>query len=312
MATMKAVRIHRYGGPEVLTYEDAPRPEPAAGEVLVRVRAAGVNPVDWRVRAGYAREYLKHSLPLIPGWDVAGVVEATGAGVSRWTPGDEVYGGLDLARDGSYAEFMCVRETALARKPRSLEFSRAAGIPMEALTAWQSLFDSAGLTRGQTVLIHAAAGGVGHFGVQLARWKGAHVIGTASARNASLVRALGADHVIDYMARRFEDAVCGVDVVLDTVGGDVQRRSWKVLKRGGILVSVVAPPSAEEAARHQARAAFPVIQPDAAQLSEIARLVDEGKLRPVVQIVLQLDEARRAHEMSQIGQARGKIVLRVA
>jgi NADPH:quinone reductase-like Zn-dependent oxidoreductase len=211
MATMKAVRIHRYGGPQVLTYEDAPRPEPAAGEVLVRVRAAGVNPVDWRVRAGYAREYLKHSLPLIPGWDVAGVVEATGPGVSRWTPGDEVYGGLDLARDGSYAEFMCVRETALARKPRSLEFSRAAGIPMEALTAWQSLFDSAGLTRGQTVLIHAAAGGVGHFGVQLARWKGAHVIGTASARNASLVRALGADHVIDYMARRFEDAVCSVD-----------------------------------------------------------------------------------------------------
>lgn len=311
MALMKAVRIHQYGGPQVLKYEDAPRPEPGAGEVLLRVRAAGVNPADWKVRAGFEKEYLKHRLPLIPGWDVAGVVEATGSGVTRWRHGDKVYGRPDLARDGSYCEFMCVRETELARKPHSLEFSRAAAVPTGALTAWQSLFDSAGLARGQTVLVHAAAGGVGHFAVQLAKWKGAHVVATASARNAPLVRELGAAEVIDYAARRFEDAVRGVDVVLDTVGGDVQQRSWKVLKPGGILISTVKPPSAEEAAHHKARAAFPVTQTDAAQLSEIARLVDYGRLRPVVQIVLQLAAARRAHELSQSGHARGKIVLRV-
>lgn len=205
------------------------------------------------MRAGYMKDYVKYKLPLILGWDLSGVIEAVGAGVTSWKRGDEVYGRPDFTRDGSYAEFVVVRGTELARKPHTLSHSSAAAIPLAGLTAWQSLFDAAGLTRGQTVLIHAAAGGVGHFAVQLAKWKGARVIGTASGRNLAYVRDLGADQVIDYTAQRFEDTARDVDVVLDTVGGEVQQRSWKVLKTGGILVALTAPPSAEEATRHKVR-----------------------------------------------------------
>src|SRR5205809_2677405 len=212
--SMKAIRMHKYGGPEVLKYEDAPRPEPATGEVLVRVRAASVNPVDWKVREGELTATHGHELPLIPGWDVSGVVEASGPGATQWKPGDEVYGLPPCDRGGSYPEFIVVRGTELARKPESLDHIQAAAIPLAALTAWQALFDAAKLGRGQTVLIHAAAGGVGHFAVQLAKSKGARVLGTASARNAQFLRELGADEVIDYTASRFEDVVRDVDAVL--------------------------------------------------------------------------------------------------
>ncbi len=307
METMKAVRIHAYGGPEVLKYEEAPRPKPGPGEFLIRVYAAGVNPVDWKIRQGY----LNHSLPLIPGWDVSGVVEATGPGVAGLKKGDEVYSRPDIGRDGGYAESIVVRESEVAPKPKSIDHIRAAAIPLAALTAWQSLFDAAGLRAGQKVLIHAAAGGVGSFAVQLAKWKGAHVIGTASGRNQGFLRELGADEAIDYEATRFEDVVRDLDVVLDTLGGDTRTRSWKVLKKGGILVSIVGPPSAEEAAAHGVRQASVFAQPMAIQLAEIAKLVDSGKLRAIVQNVLPLSEARRAHELSQTGHTRGKIVLRV-
>src|SRR5579864_2585188 len=236
MATMKAVRIHTYGGPEVLRYEDAPRPVPAAGEVLIKIHAAAVNPVDWKVRAGHLKDMLKYQLPLIPGWDAAGVIEDVGAGVARLKHGDEVYTRPDIMRDGTYAEYIAVREAEVALKPKSLDHVHAAAIPLAALTAWQALFDAGGLSAGQRVLIHAAAGGVGSFAVQFAKWKGAHVIGTASARNAELVRSFGADQFIDYRSTRFDDVVKDADVVFDTVGGDTQERSWKVLKKGGILV----------------------------------------------------------------------------
>lgn len=311
MKTMKAVRIHTYGGPEVLKYEEAPRPEPSAGEVLVRVHAAGVNPVDWKIREGYLKAYLPHSLPLILGWDVSGVVESTGPGVTRLKAGDEVYSRPDIARDGAYAEYIVVREAEVALKPKSIDHIHAAAIPLAALTAWQSLLDAAGLSAGQTVLIHAAAGGVGSFAVQLAKWKGAHVIGTASKRNQALVRELGADETIDYQTTRFEDLVDEVDVVFDTIGGDTQKRSWKVLKKGGILVSILNPPSAEEAVAHGVRQASVFVQPSAAQLTELATLVDSGKLKPIVETVLPLSEARRAHELSQTGHTRGKIVLKI-
>jgi NADPH:quinone reductase-like Zn-dependent oxidoreductase len=311
MATMKAVRIHQYGGPEMLRYEDAPRPEPAAGEVLVRVRAAGVNPVDWKIRQGYFKDYMKHNMPLILGWDVSGVVEATGTGVARWKRGDEVYGRADLARDGSYAEYIVVRENEIARKPKSLDHVHAATVPLAGLTAWQSLLDIAALARGQTVLIHAAAGGVGHLAVQLAKWRGARVVGTASARNAAFVRELGAEQVIDHNAGRFEDALREVDVVLDTIGGEVQQRSWKTLKPGGILVSLVSPPSEEEAAKHRARGLLAFIQSNASQLADMAGLIEAGKLRPVVETVMPLADARRAHDAVQGGHTRGKIVLSV-
>jgi NADPH:quinone reductase-like Zn-dependent oxidoreductase len=311
METMKAVRIHTYGGPEVLKYEEAPRPKSAPGEVLIRVHAAGVNPVDWKIRQGYLKGRVDYSLPLILGWDLSGVVEATGSGVAGLQEGDEVYSRPDIARDGAYAEHIVVRETEVALKPKSIDHIHAAAIPLAALTAWQSLFDAAGLSAGQKVLIHAAAGGVGSFAVQLARWKGAHVIGTASKRNHELVRNLGAAETIDYETTRFEDVVHEVDVVFDTIGGDTQKRSWQVLKKGGILVSIVGPPSAEEAAAHGVRQASVFVQPSAMQLTELAKLVDSGKLKPVVETVLPLPEARHAHELSQAGHVRGKMVLRV-
>ncbi len=267
--------------------------------------------MDWKIREGYLKGRVDHSLPLVLGWDLSGVVEATGPGVTRLKAGDEVYSRPDITRDGAYAEYIVVRETEVALKTKSIDHIQAAAIPLAALTAWQSLFDAAGLSAGQTVLIHAAAGGVGSFAVQLTNWKGAHVIGTASKRNQDFVRNLGADETIDYQTTRFEDLVHDVDVVFDTIGGDTQKRSWKVLKQGGILVSIVGPPSAETAAAHGVRQVPVFVQPNATQLAEIANLVDSGKLRSVVETVLPLSEARRAHELSQAGHTRGKIVLRV-
>ncbi|MGH8522763.1 MAG: NADP-dependent oxidoreductase [Gammaproteobacteria bacterium] len=311
METMKAVRIHVYGGPEVLKYEEAPRPKPGAGEVLIRVHAAGVNPVDWKIREGYFKGRVDHSLPLILGWDLSGVVEATGPGVAGLEEGEEVYSRPDIVRDGADAEYIVVRETEVALKPTSIDHIHAAAIPLAALTAWQSLFDAGGLSTGQKVLIHAAAGGVGSFAVQLAKWKGAHVIGTASIRNQDVVKNLGADETIDYRTTRFEEVIHEVDVVFDTIGGETQKRSWKVLKKGGILVSIVGPPSAKEATAHGVRQASVFVQPSAAQLTELAKLVDSGKLKAIVETVLPLSEARRAHELSQAGHTRGKIVLEV-
>jgi NADPH:quinone reductase-like Zn-dependent oxidoreductase len=310
-ATMKAVRISSYGGPEVLTEEYAPTPEPLAREVLIEVYAAGVNPIDWKVREGYAKGWLRHKLPLIPGWDVSGVIAELGDSAEGFREGDGVYAKLDPGRNGAYAEYVVSSVENIAPKPRSIDHVHAAAVPVAALTAWQSLFDLADLSKGQTVLIHAAAGGVGHFAVQFAKWKGARVIGTASARNEQFVRKLGADVFIDYAAGRFEDKLSGVDCVLDTMGGDVLSRSLQVLKKGGIVVSTLEEPSAEEVARYGVRAAHVLARGDSGQLRQIAGLIDSGDVMPIVEAVLPLAKARRAHEMSQTGHVRGKIVLRV-
>jgi NADPH:quinone reductase-like Zn-dependent oxidoreductase len=318
MSTMKAVRIHEYGGPEVLRYEDAPRPEQATGEVLVRVHAAGVNPVDWKVREGHLRQMVAYPLPMIPGWDLSGTVERVGAGVAGFAPGDEVYARPDIARNGAYAQYITVRAKELARKPRSLDHVHASAVPLAALTAWQALFEapapytSIGLEKGQTVLIHAGAGGVGTFAVQLAKWRGARVIATASAKNEAFLRELGADEVIDYTRKRFEEVAHGVDAVLDTIGGETQKRSWAVLKPGGVLASIMARPSADDARAHGARAAYVFVQPVASQLDEIAGLIDGKAVRAIVSEVLPLAQARKAQELSQAGHVRGKIVLEVA
>jgi NADPH:quinone reductase-like Zn-dependent oxidoreductase len=309
---MKAIRVHEYGGPEVLKYEEAPRPEPGPGEVLVRIRAAGVNPVDWKVREGHRREALAYRMPFVPGWDVSGVVEATGPNVTLLTKGDEVYGYPSVVRNGAYAEYAVVPEAELALKPRSIDHVLAASVPIAALTAWQGLFDAGGLRTDQKVLIHGGAGGVGSFAVQLARWKGAFIVATASGRNQEFLRNLGADLTIDYEKTRFDRLVCDADVVFDTIGGDTLNRSWKVLKKGGVLVSTVEEPSAEKAAAHGVRAALVSTRADTAQLAEIAKLVDAGMVRPIVEAVFPLNEARRAQELSQTGHARGKIVLQVA
>src|SRR6476660_1234618 len=309
--TMKAIRIHNYGGPEVLQYEDALRPEPQAGEVLVRVHAAGVNPIDWKVREGHMKDFWPHKFPLILGWDLSGVVEKLGIGVSRFKIGDEVYSLPDPTRNGAYAEYIVVREPELALKPDSLHHIRAGAIPLAALTAWQSLFDTAQLQPGQRVLIHAGSGGVGHFAVQLAKWKGAYVFATASTKNQDLLRELGVDKAIVYTQQRFEDVARDVDLVLDLIGGETQERSWSVLKKGGVLLSLVQPPSVEKAKALGVRAAFVAGHPSGAQLTEIAKIIDSGKLKLTIDRILPLSEVRRAHELSKSGHTRGKIVLRV-
>jgi NADPH:quinone reductase-like Zn-dependent oxidoreductase len=309
---MKAIRVHQYGGPEVLKFEEAPRPEPGPGEVLVRVRAAGVNPVDWKVREGRYREALSYRMPFVPGWDVSGDVAATGPHVAHLAEGDEVYGYPSMVRNGAYAEYAVVPEAELALKPRSVDHLHAASVPMAALTAWQGLFDVGRLRTGQKVLIHGGAGGVGSFAIQLARWKGAFIIATASGRNQEFLRNLGADLTIDYERGRFDRVVCDADVVFDTIGSETLKRSWKVLKKNGILVSTVEKPSQDDAAAHGVRGSYVYTRADSAQLSEIAKLVDAGMVRPIVEAVFPLNEARHAQELSQTGHARGKIVLKVA
>jgi NADPH:quinone reductase-like Zn-dependent oxidoreductase len=311
--TMKAVQVHKYGGPEVLQYEDVPRPQVAAAtDVLIRVYAAAVNPVDWAIRDGLVKEVFPVSFPWIPGSDVSGVIEEVSPDVTRFKKGDEVFALLNPAKGGAYAEYVVVSESELALKPKSLHHIRAAAVPVAAVTAWNALFETAQLRLGQRVLIHGGAGGVGHFAVQLAKWKGAHVIATASARNHELVHELGADEVVDYQTQKFENVARKIDIVLDPIGGDTQERSWKVLKKRGVLVSVVQPPSQEKGRAVGARGAMVQSRPDGAKLAEIAKLIDEGKLAPVINRILPLSEARRAQELSQSGHTNGKIVLRIS
>lgn len=313
MATeMKAVRIHAYGGPEVLQYEVAPRPAPGPGEVLIRVEATTVNPFDCALRAGWLANYIQLPLPLIPGTDIAGVVEEVGEGVASFRRGDDVYARGGVTRDGANAEFAVVSASDVAAKPSSLDVVHAAALPHVSLTAWQALFELGELTQGERVLIHGAAGGVGHVAVQLAKWRGAYVIGTTS-RYHEFLREIGADEVIDYAKTPFDEAASGVDVVLDTIGGDTQERSWKVLKPGGILVSVIQAPSPETAGAHGVRQAFVFSNPPIHEtLTKVAALVDTGCLRPEVSQLLPLADIRRAHEIVEAKHVCGKLVLQVA
>jgi NADPH:quinone reductase-like Zn-dependent oxidoreductase len=311
MKTMKAVTIHNYGGPEALIYEDTPRPAPGEGEVLIRVHATSVNPFDVAVRAGYMNGYFNYNLPLILGTDVSGVIEEVSPGVTNFAQGDEVYTRAGVYRDGAYAEYVIAAASDVAAKPKSLDHIHSAAIPHVALTAWQALFGAAHLSKGQTVLIHGAAGGTGHMAVELAHWRGAKVIGTASV-NMDLLRDLKVEEAINYATTPFESIVRDVDVVFDTIGGDTQQRSWSVLKPGGILVSIVQPPSEEMAAAHGVRQEFISSSPPIREtLTEVAGLVDSGLIKPVVSKVLPLQEIRKAHELIAAGHTRGKIVLQV-
>jgi NADPH:quinone reductase-like Zn-dependent oxidoreductase len=310
---MKAVRIHAYGGSGELIYEDAPRPSIDKDSVLILIYAMAVNPFDCALRAGYLSSYFNLVFPFILGCDAAGVIEEVGAQVRGLVPGDRVYTRVDPAGGGGYAEYVAVRGADVVALPRSLDYIHAAALPHVALTAWQALIECAQLSAEQTVLIHGAAGGVGHIAVQLAKARGAHVIGTSSGANLAFLRELGADEVIEYPVTPFETVVRGVDVVLDTVGGDTQQRSWGALRPGGALVSLIQPPSAEIAAAHGVRsfmvASAPPVGPT---LSEIAALVDGGKIRPFVSTILPLEQAARGHELIEGRHTRGKLVLHVA
>ncbi|MFI8823552.1 NADP-dependent oxidoreductase [Streptomyces sp. NPDC053431] len=307
---MRAVVVEQWGGPEQLVEREVERPVAGLNEVLVRVRAAGVNPVDWKTRAsGALVEW--GDVPVV-GWDVSGTVEAVGPGVGVFRPGDEVFGMPLFPRQaGGYAEYVVAPARHLARKPASLTHVEAAALPLAALTAWQALVDAADVRPGERVLVHAAAGGVGHFAVQIAKARGAYVIGTASAAKHDLVRELGADEVIDYRAERFEEVVSDVDVVLDGLGGETGERSLKVLRAGGRLVTLPGPDDVP-AAHDEVRALWVLVEPDHLGLREIAALVDRGSLRPVVDTVLPLAEAAKAHEIGERGRTTGKIVLTVA
>ncbi|HSU52988.1 MAG TPA: NADP-dependent oxidoreductase [Candidatus Dormibacteraeota bacterium] len=305
---MQAERIHNHGGPEGLCLEDIPMPKPGAREILVRICAAGVNPVDWKLREGQLGQL---TLPAIMGSDFSGVVEELGSDVEEFRVGQEVFGSV-ADNSGSYAEYAIAPVSQVTEKPAGLDHFQAAALPIASLTAWQALFDAGNLQTGQRALIHAAAGGVGSFAVQLARWKGASAIGTASAQHLEFVRMLGASQVIDYRSTRFEDVARDLDVVLDTVGGETQERSWSVLRPSGILVSTVRPPSEESAAVHQARGTF--IRCDHSrvdELTQVANLVVSGEIKVYVETVLPLSEAAHAQELSRKGHTQGKIVLRV-
>jgi len=308
---MKAVRVHDYGGPDVLIYEEAPRPKAGPGEVLIRVHASSVNPFDCAVRAGYMGAYFNYTLPLILGEDVSGSIEEVGEGVTDVSLGDSVYTRAGVYRDGANAEYVLAFAADVAIKPKSLDHIHAAAVPHVALTAWQALIELANLTEGQTVLIHAAAGGVGHMAVQLAKLRGAKVIGTASL-HLDFLHELEVDQSIDYATTAFEDVVSDVDVVLDLVGGETQQRSWKVLKPGGILLSTVQAPSEATAAAHGVRQRMIDSAPPIRKvLTEIATMIDAGQIKPHVSTILPLQEIRKAHEMIEGRHMKGKLVLQV-
>ena len=307
---MKAIVMHEYGGPEVLKYEEVPRPEPKDNEVLVRMIATGVNPVDALIRSGKYAKFFGTTLPLVPGYDIAGIVEKTGTKITKLKAGDPIY--AYVMWGGGYADYAVATEGEAAAKPKSITFVEAAGVPLAALTAWQALIDTAKLTAGQTVLIHGGSGGVGSFAIQIAKARGAKVIATASTPNQDLLKQLGSDVAIDYTKTKFEDVAKDVDVVLDSVGKDTLARSYGVVKKGGFIATLVAEPDQAELDKHGIRGAPISVKPNSDELMEITKLIEEKKIKPVVSQVLPLTEAVKAQEQAATHHTRGKIVLKVA
>ena len=309
---MKAIVVHEYGGPEVLKYEDLPRPEPKEAQILVRVIAAGVNPVDEAGRSERSAKFFGITLPFVPGYDIAGIVEKTGGKITKFKTGDSVYAYLSLTNGGGYAEYALTTEREAAPKPKSLRNVDAAAVPVVALTAWQALIDTAKLSAGQTVLIHGGSGGVGTFAIQIAKARGAKVIATASTANQDFLKQLGADVAIDYTKTKFEDVAKNVDVVLDSVGKDTLARSYGVVKKGGFIVTLVARIDHAELDKHGIRGASLGVEPDSNELTEIGKLIDEKKIKVIVSQTFPLSEAIKAQEQIATGHTRGKIVLKVA
>jgi NADPH:quinone reductase-like Zn-dependent oxidoreductase len=311
---MKAVCVHQYGGPEELKLEQIPRPKPSAEEVLVRIYAAGVLPYDWKYRQGQFKEIRPANFPYIPGSSFAGIIEEVGEGVTEFQKGQAVFG---RSEKGTYAEYTTAPSKALTLKPENLSFEEAVTIPGSALPAWITLFHHGELRAGETVLIHAAAGGFGMLAVQFVKWKGTHVIGTCSTKNVDFVYALGADTVIDYMKERFEQKVSDVDLVLDTIGGKTLEQSFSVVKQGGRLLSIVEEPSQEKAQEHQIDVVKPTVQSmpsleEQQQVSQqIAQMIAEGKIKSEINQKFPLHEVQQAHKLSQTGHGRGRIVLQI-
>jgi len=308
---MKAIRIHEFGGPDVLDLEDIAIPQPADDEVLIKVYASSVNPVDQKIFAGESQQKFPTKFPLTIGWDVSGVIQTVGSKVHHFSIGDEVYGRPFPTTNGAFAEYVVIKANQISPKPKSLDHINAAAVPLAGLTAWQGLFKYGKLQKGQKVLIHAASGGVGSFAVQFAKWKGAYVIGTGAAENLSFIKQLGADEAIDYKNDRFEEKVQDVDLVFDLIGKDTQQRSIQVIKEGGRLITTVMPEFQQEAKEKHIHLEGFTGQSYPEDLKQIADLIDNGFISPVVSSVLSLEDAKKAEMLSAKGDTRGKIVIKV-
>src|ERR1700726_1680181 len=310
--TMKAIVLNEYGGREVLKYQDVPRPEPKEDEILVRVIAAAVNPVDTYVRQGMLGKRAIGNSSTILGYDIAGVVEKTGANAKKFKKGGAIYCYLSVMRGGGYAEFAIAKESETALKPKNINFVDAAAVPLAATTAWQALIDSAKIDKGQTVLIHGGSGGVGSFAIQIAKARGAKVIATASTVHQQLLKQLDVDQAIDYTTTKFEDVVKDVDVVLNCVRADALGRSYGVVKKGGIIVSITDEPDQTECAKHGIRGTRMGAHPDAKVLEELTKLIEAGKMKSIVSQTFPLADASKAHQQIETHHTLGKIVLKVA
>lgn len=308
---MKAIRMYDFGGPEVLTLEEVAKPVPGADEVLVKVFAAGVNPIDWKIRKGLRKDRFPVTLPLTPGWDVSGTVEETGENVDYFKRGDKVFGRPDPTRDGAYAEYLTVKSDQLYFRPETMNHIQAAAVPLAGLTAWQGLFEYGQLQPGQRVLIHAGSGGVGTWAVQFAKWAGAYVYSTTSFPNSTLVKELGADEVIDYKNERFEEKLTNIDLVLDTIGDDTQLRSLQVIRPAGKLVTTLKAEYEKEAkAKNISMISF-ITETRPTDLKAIGEIIDAGQVKSVISRIFTLNDAAEAQKLSESGHAKGKIILSI-
>lgn len=308
---MKAVYIENYGGKDQLHYGDIPDPVVGPKDVLIQAYAAAVNPVDWKIREGYLKGHLEYAFPLVLGWDVAGVVLKVGPNVTTFQVGDKVFSRPATHRNGTYAEYVAVDEHLVAPKPDNITYEEAASVPLAGLTAWEALHELTHVAPNQKVLIHGGAGGVGIYAIQLAKAFGAHVATTASTSNLDFVKAYGADVAIDYTKDDFAEVLSDYDVVFDTIGGEVQQKSFQVLKKGGTLVSIVSPPSEDLAKEREVHTEYFFLQPDGNKLRQLGELIEAGKVKPVVGAVFPLEDTAKAHELSETNHARGKIVLTI-
>jgi NADPH:quinone reductase-like Zn-dependent oxidoreductase len=309
---MKAIVAHQYGGPEVLKLEEVPVPTPKEDEMLVKVFAAGVNSFDGTLRSGKYAKPNGTQLPWHPGYDIAGVVERVGGKVTKFKVGDPVYAMINILKGGGYAEYALAKETDAALKPATISFVEAAGAPSVALTAWQAIVEKANIQSGQTVLIHGASGGVGMFAIPFAKIRGAKVFATASTTNQDFLKQLGADVAIDYKTQKFEDIAKDVDVVIDAVGGETLVRSYPIVKKGGIIVSLSDNVDKAQLDKYGVRGTSLVVQNNGDELLQIGKLIDQGKIKVIVSETLPLADANKAQAKADLGHTRGKIVLKVA
>jgi NADPH:quinone reductase-like Zn-dependent oxidoreductase len=310
---MKAIVIEEYGDKNVLVEKELETPKISENQVLVEMHATSINPIDWKVREGYLKDMLPFEFPIILGWDAAGVITETGSNVTDFKAGDRVFTRPATTNRGTYAEYLAVDSNLLAKMPEEMSFEEAASIPLAGLTAWQCLVDFGNIQQGDKVLIHAGAGGVGIFAIQIAKSFGAYVATTASENNIDFLTSLGADEVINYKEKDFSEELTGFDLVLDSMGGEIQSKSYKVLKENGKLVSIVQPPNEEEAASFNAKAGFVWLEPNGEQLQKLADLYVEGKVKPVIGKTFDFSEQslKDAHDLSATHHARGKIVIRI-